>query len=131
MACGLPAGVLGVSRIACSLPAWALHLGRPGVPRPSGAVDRLSCGQRSVHGSLDFMDKVYEWTTPEEAARAEGAHWRSRSIEERVSAIEAIRRATAGIYGDAPARLERVWRFVELPPRARPARGSTRTGGEP
>ena len=50
------------------------------------------------------MEKVYAWTTPREAVRAEGEYWRSRSIEERVSAVEAIREATVGIYGEAPAR---------------------------
>lgn len=76
------------------------------------------------------MDKVYEWTTPEEAARAEGAYWRSRSIEERVSAVEAIREATPGIYGEAPARLERVYRFVELSPGALAERASARLDNE-
>jgi hypothetical protein len=76
------------------------------------------------------MDKVYEWTTPEQAIRAEAEHWRKCSIEERVSAVELIREATPGIYGDAPARLERVYQFVELPPRALPGSGSPRTGGQ-
>jgi hypothetical protein len=79
------------------------------------------------------MDKVYEWTTPEQAIRAEVEHWRACSIEERVSAVELIREATPGIYGDAPARLERVYRFVELPPRALPGAPepeSPRAGGQ-
>lgn len=42
--------------------------------------------------------KAYAWTTHEEAARQEGAYWRSVSIEERVSAVETIRQATIGIY---------------------------------
>jgi hypothetical protein len=80
--------------------------------------------------SMEVMDKVYAWTTPEEAVRAEGEHWRSCTIEERVSAVEIIRERTPGVYGEAPARLERVYRFVELPPRALPARGRSRPGGE-
>ncbi len=76
------------------------------------------------------MDKVYEWTTPEQAIRAEAEHWRKSSIEERVSAVELIREATWGIYGEAPARLERVYQFVELPPRALPGSGSPRAGGQ-
>jgi hypothetical protein len=60
------------------------------------------------------MEKVYTWTTPEQAVKAEGDYWRRCSIEERVAAVETLRQATVGIYGDAPARLERVYRFVEL-----------------
>jgi len=54
------------------------------------------------------MKPVYAWTTHEEAAREEGRHWRSVSVDERVAAVEVIRRATVGIYDKLPARLERV-----------------------
>jgi hypothetical protein len=63
------------------------------------------------------VEKTFAWTTPEEAIRAEGRYWRSRSIEERVAAVEVIRRATPGIYGRLPARLARVHRLVDLAPR--------------
>jgi len=64
------------------------------------------------------VEKVFAWTTPEEAIIAEGRYWRSVSIAERVAAVEAIRRATPGVYGPVPTRLARVHRFVELEPRA-------------
>ena len=70
------------------------------------------------------MEKVFAWTTPARAIRAEAAHWRSVSVEERVSAVESIRRATPGVYGGVPARLERVYRFVELAPRQVPIVGA-------
>jgi hypothetical protein len=63
------------------------------------------------------VEKTFAWTTPEEAIRAEGRYWRSRSIEERVAAVEIIRRATPGIYGRLPARLARVFRWVAIAPR--------------
>ncbi len=48
-------------------------------------------------------------TTFDGAVRHEVRHWLARSMVERVSAVEIIRRATWGIYGDAaPARLVRV-----------------------
>jgi hypothetical protein len=64
------------------------------------------------------VEKVFAWTTPEEAVIAEGRYWRSVSIAERVAAVETIRRATPGVYGRVPARLARAHRFVELEPRA-------------
>jgi hypothetical protein len=55
------------------------------------------------------MEKVFEWTTPEDAIRSEVAYWAEQSIVDRVSAVETLREATLGIYTDeAPARLERV-----------------------
>jgi glycyl-tRNA synthetase alpha subunit len=62
----------------------------------------------------------FQWATSADAARDEGRYWRSVSIAERVSAVETIRRATPGIYGDTPARMERTYRFVILPPRPLP-----------
>ena len=60
------------------------------------------------------MEKIGKWTTPEEAAREAGCYWMSRSIEERVSAVEVLRGATLGVYGDVPARLERIHQLVVL-----------------
>jgi hypothetical protein len=68
------------------------------------------------------VEKTFAWTTPEEAIRAEGRHWRARSIAERVSAVEVIRRATPGIYRGVPGRLARVHRLVDLAPRTLPRR---------
>lgn len=64
------------------------------------------------------MDKVFAWCTPEEAIQSEIAYWATRSVEERVSAVETIREATMGIYTDEAApRLERVYRLVVRPSR--------------
>jgi len=63
------------------------------------------------------MEKVFTWTTPKEATRAEIRHWLSQSVEARVLATETIRQATFGVY-DAPAsRMERVYQLVERPRR--------------
>ncbi len=74
------------------------------------------------------MEEVYKWTTPAEAIQSEGRHWRSVSPEERLAAVETIRRATPGIYGPIPARLERTYRIVELTPRPIHRGGSPRPG---
>ena len=50
------------------------------------------------------MDKVFEWTTPEDAVRSEVAFWAKQSIVDRVSAVEALRQATLGIYTDDASR---------------------------
>ncbi len=64
------------------------------------------------------MEKVFAWTTPREAIKSEIAYWASRSVEERVSAVETIREATAGIYTDeATPRLERVYQLTVRPSR--------------
>ena len=54
------------------------------------------------------MDKVFRWTTPEDAIAEEVRYWNSVSPSERVAAVEVLRQRTPGIYGDAPPRLERV-----------------------
>lgn len=64
------------------------------------------------------MEKVFKWTTHAEATAEEVAYWRSQSVEERVSAVELIRRVTPGVYDDAPARLERVYRLAVREPSA-------------
>src|SRR3954467_6791357 len=66
-------------------------------------------------------------TTFEGAVRHEVRHWLACSMVERVSAVEIIRRATWGIYGDAaPARLVRVSERIEAPWRPVPARRRAR-----
>lgn len=60
------------------------------------------------------MEEHYRFTTPEEATRAEVDYWLSVPIEERISAVERIRRATLGIYDGATPRLERVYSLVVL-----------------
>jgi len=64
------------------------------------------------------VDKVFQWTTPEEAIRSEVAYWALQTVEDRVSAVETLREATLGIYADeAPARLERVYQLAVRPSR--------------
>ena len=75
------------------------------------------------------MEEVYKWTTPSEAIKSEGRYWQSVSPEERLAAVETIRRATPGIYGEIPARLERTYRIIELAPGALPHRRSPRSRG--
>jgi hypothetical protein len=74
------------------------------------------------------MEKVFSWTTHDDAVKREGAYWLSRSVEERVSAVETIREATLGIYDEAPTRLERVYRVVERPWGAVSDRRGARSG---
>jgi hypothetical protein len=63
------------------------------------------------------MEKVFSWTTPKEATRAEIRYWLSQSVEARVLATETIRQATFGVY-DAPAsRMERVYQLAQRPRR--------------
>lgn len=53
------------------------------------------------------MEKVFEWTTPQDAVRSEVAYWAGQSIVDRVSAVETLREVTLGIYSaETPARLE-------------------------
>src|SRR5262245_37506085 len=78
---------------------------------------------------MPSKDKPYKWTTPSAAIRDEVRHWRSVSIEERVAAVELLRRVTLGIYDDHPARMERTYRWVDIAPRALPDRRSARAGG--
>src|SRR5438876_10573900 len=73
--------------------------------------------------------KRYRWATPEEATRAEGRYWRGLSVADRVSAVETIREATVGIYDEAPARMERTYRLIDLPPRPLPGRRGPRARG--
>ncbi|MCA9639764.1 MAG: hypothetical protein H6718_13780 [Polyangiaceae bacterium] len=54
------------------------------------------------------MRDDFKWTTPEQAIRDEVRYWASVTVEERVAAVETIRRATIGIYGDTPPRMERT-----------------------
>lgn len=70
------------------------------------------------------VKRVFRWTTHEAAEAAEVRYWRSRPVVERVSAVETIREATLGIYGEAPARLVRVYRFVTRPTRSLPGVGA-------
>jgi hypothetical protein len=55
-----------------------------------------------------------EWTTPEEAARAEGRYWLAQPIEARIAAMEEIRRRVYSHYGETPPRMDRVFRLVEV-----------------
>ncbi len=60
------------------------------------------------------MERIYRWTSPEEAVADEVRYWREQSIEARVSGVELIRQATFGIYTDEAApRLERAHRLVD------------------
>jgi hypothetical protein len=64
------------------------------------------------------MEKVFEWTTPDDAVRSEVAYWAAQSIVDRVSAVETLREVTLGIYSDeTPARLERVYQLTVRPSR--------------
>ena len=68
------------------------------------------------------MEKVFAWTTPEDAVRDEVRYWQGCSIEERVAAVELLRRATLGIYDEPSPRLERTHRWVEPSWRSLPDR---------
>ena len=57
------------------------------------------------------------WTTHEEAAAEDRAYWNTRGIEERVAAVELIRRATTQTATDPSERMARVFEFVDRPPR--------------
>jgi hypothetical protein len=59
------------------------------------------------------MEKVFRWTTPEDAIAEEVRYWQGVSPSERVAAVETLRQRIPGIYGDAPCRLERVYRFID------------------
>ncbi len=64
------------------------------------------------------MEKVFEWTTPQDAIRSEYAYWAAQSIVDRASAVETLREVTLGIYSDeTPARLERVHQLTVRPSR--------------
>jgi hypothetical protein len=76
------------------------------------------------------VNKVFAWTTPEEAVNAEVRYWQASSVEDRVSAVETIRQTTLGIYDATAVRMERVYRLVVLPPRAIPSRRGTRASGQ-
>jgi len=52
-------------------------------------------------------------TTFEGAVAHEVRYWLGLTIEERISAIEAIRRASFRLYGGAPTRMARVSARVE------------------
>jgi hypothetical protein len=68
------------------------------------------------------------WIAHDQAAREEGAYWRARSIDERVAAVELIRRATPATAASATARMGRVFELIELTPRSVPDRGRARAG---
>jgi hypothetical protein len=74
------------------------------------------------------VQKIFCWTDPEAALKEEVLYWGARSAAERVAAVELLREQTAGIYGDHPARLERVHRFVERAPRPLSRGRRTRSG---
>src|SRR5207244_2669478 len=102
--------------------------------RDGCSTQRLNV-QDCVHGFAEpwilgdtLPVKPYRWTTHGEAVRAEREHWRNVSIADRVSAVETIREATIGIYDEAPARMERTYRFIALPPRPLPRGGGARAG---
>src|SRR5262249_33068693 len=54
-------------------------------------------------------------TTFDGAVAHEVRYWLSRSVEERISGVEAIRRASWRLYGGAPTRMARVSARVEAP----------------
>ena len=64
---------------------------------------------------------------PEDAIAEEVRYWNGVSPSERVAAVETLRQRTPGIYGDAPSRLERVYRFVDREEGSLPYRRRART----
>jgi len=72
----------------------------------------------------------FKWTTHADAARDEALFWQRATVAQRVAAVEAIRRATLGIYGDAPVRLERVHTLVVRETSSIPRRRRARARGQ-
>src|SRR5262245_31387449 len=68
-------------------------------------------------------------TTFDGAVAHEVRYWLSRTIEERISGVEAIRRASWRLYGGAPTRMARVSARVEAPWRPVSAGRRARGGG--
>jgi hypothetical protein len=95
--------------------------GRQGTDDEGSATEEEDLAQREC-----VMEKVFPWTTPEDAVAEEVRYWASVSPSERVAAVEMLRQRTPGIYGDAPSRLERVYRFVERQERPVPDRRRAR-----
>jgi hypothetical protein len=90
--------------------------------------DLLATSRKPAHHCR--VNKVFAWTTPEEAVNAEVRYWQASSVEDRVSAVETIRQTALGIYDATAVRMERIYRLVVLPPRAIPSRRGTRASGQ-
>lgn len=74
------------------------------------------------------VKRVVKWTTFEGAVADEVRYWLGLTIEERISGVEVIRRASWRLYGGAPTRMARVSARVEAPWRPVPARRRARAG---
>ncbi|MEQ1804247.1 MAG: hypothetical protein ABL900_02635 [Burkholderiaceae bacterium] len=62
---------------------------------------------------MSFMEKTVVRTSLKAASR-DRAYWLTRSVEERIAAVEILRQQALAAHADAEQRLQRVCRVTQL-----------------